>query len=240
MSKKDPECVKVVVRCRPLSRKEVEDQVSRAWARFASFACSVRWVFFPPPGTAATALHGAGGSPDGPCAHAAQDHRRDEQQNGRGVAEKSRGRRKRAGAGRARWRARINEPASGNLRRTGLQNVPHILAVVRSAGIARIQVFRSAGIPCCTAVIAAVPEQVPSGSTHVESAQLQQSIALCGVSARVQQSVALRSRADTKYIALARVRLTNARKSAARCRPRSIFIAPMLRRVTPGEPKIAP
>jgi kinesin family protein 3/17 len=26
MSKKDPECVKVVVRCRPLSRKEVEDQ----------------------------------------------------------------------------------------------------------------------------------------------------------------------------------------------------------------------
>lgn len=45
MSKKDPECVKVVVRCRPLSRKEVEDQVSRAWARYASCACSVRWVY---------------------------------------------------------------------------------------------------------------------------------------------------------------------------------------------------
>jgi len=155
MSKKDPECVKVVVRCRPLSRKEVEDQVSRAWARYASCACSVRWVCFPLPGTASTGLHGAGGSPDGPCAHAAQDHRRNEQQNGRGVAEKSRGRRKRAGAGRARWRARINEPASGNLRRTGLQNVPHIPAVLRSAGIARIPVLRSAVIACCTAVRAA-------------------------------------------------------------------------------------
>jgi hypothetical protein len=47
MSKKDPECVKVVVRCRPLSRKEVEDQVSHARARFASFAWSVRCMCFP-------------------------------------------------------------------------------------------------------------------------------------------------------------------------------------------------
>ena len=41
--KKDPECVKVVVRCRPLSRKEVEDSV---WLPLCIFPVST-WFFHP-------------------------------------------------------------------------------------------------------------------------------------------------------------------------------------------------